>query len=324
MNDELLVSICCITYNQEKYIRDALDSFLQQKTNFKYEIVIHDDASTDNTTNIIREYEKKYPHIIKTIYQTENQYRKGENVCLITYKKAKGKYIAVCEGDDFWIDENKLQMQVDYMEANPQCTFCFHNAKVIDEKNSTTYTFMPEFEEVKKYFKEDNKYDVGELELLEFIPTASFMFRQKYVSQIPDWFKNCFVGDWPIKMIMTSFGYAYYIDKEMSIYRKNAIGSVTVKNNKKEKDSVEGKIKILQKREQMINYMDDFTNGKYKEVFDLRRRQYNMERLIAKKQIKEILKKGYLKNFNNKQKLKYLIKICCPKVVELYKNRRDK
>ncbi|HHX61228.1 MAG TPA: glycosyltransferase [Epulopiscium sp.] len=100
-----LVSICCLAYNHEKFIRQALDGFIMQESNFPIEVLIHDDASTDDTANIIREYEKKYPEIIKPIYQTENQYSKGVGIS-VTYNfpRAKGKYIAMCEGDDYWTD----------------------------------------------------------------------------------------------------------------------------------------------------------------------------------------------------------------------------
>ena len=108
-----LVSISCITYNHEPYIVQALNGFLMQKTSFPFEVLIHDDASTDRTADIIREYEKKFPKIIKPIYQKENQYSKGNRAILASfvYPRAKGKYIALCEGDDYWIDENKLQQQ---------------------------------------------------------------------------------------------------------------------------------------------------------------------------------------------------------------------
>jgi len=139
-NENIMVSIDCITYNHEDYIRDTIDSFLMQKTNFNYEILIHDDASTDRTAEIITEYQKKYPDIIKPIFQKQNQYSQG--VKHISYKfnhtRAKGKYIAFCEGDDYWIDENKLQKQVDFLETNPECTFCFHNAIVLDELKKKT------------------------------------------------------------------------------------------------------------------------------------------------------------------------------------------
>lgn len=122
---ETLVSIRCVTYNQEKYISQALDSFLMQKTNFPFEIVVHDDASTDKTIEIIKEYEKKFPDIVKPIYETENQYSKKDNsLDLIILSHLKGKYTAYCEGDDFWTNKNKLQKQVDFLEQNPDYGFC--------------------------------------------------------------------------------------------------------------------------------------------------------------------------------------------------------
>ena len=130
-----LVSVRCITYNHENYIAQALDGFLMQRTRFPFEVIVHDDASTDKTADIIREYEKKYPHIIKPIYQTENQYSKRDgSIGRIMNVACKGKYIAFCEGDDYWIDENKLQMQVDFLEKNPEYGMCYTQAKVYIQK----------------------------------------------------------------------------------------------------------------------------------------------------------------------------------------------
>jgi glycosyltransferase involved in cell wall biosynthesis len=137
MHNEPLVSVCCITYNHEKYIREAIEGFLMQETSFPIEILIHDDASTDKTADIIREYEAKYPNIIKPIYQTENQYSKGVGISA-TYQwpRAKGKYIALCEGDDYWTDPYKLQKQVDFLEANPEYGICFTYSKKVDENGN--------------------------------------------------------------------------------------------------------------------------------------------------------------------------------------------
>ncbi len=125
------VSILCLAYNHEKYLKKCLDSILSQKTSFEYEIIINDDASTDNTTNIIREYEEKYPEIIKPIYQIENKYSKGEAIVeKYMLPKATGKYIAFCECDDWWLSNDKLQKQYDYMETNNDCVLCGHNTLV--------------------------------------------------------------------------------------------------------------------------------------------------------------------------------------------------
>ena len=130
--EEILVSICCITYNQKNYIRDTLEGFVSQKTNFSYEVLIHDDASTDGTADIIREYARRYPEKMKPILQLENQYAKGLYNVSGTYNfpRARGRYIAMCEGDDYWTDRYKLQRQVDFMEAHPDCSLVFHSARI--------------------------------------------------------------------------------------------------------------------------------------------------------------------------------------------------
>ena len=133
--DEIIVSIICNTYNHEKYIRKCLEGFIMQKTEFKYEVLIHDDASTDRTPIIIREYEEKYPEIIKPIYQIENQYSKGVSITrTFQISRASGKYIAFCEGDDYWIDSHKLQKQVDILEKYQEVDMCAHAAYVYKDK----------------------------------------------------------------------------------------------------------------------------------------------------------------------------------------------
>lgn len=130
-NDDVMVSILTLAYNHEPYIRQCLDGIVMQRTNFRFELLIHDDASTDETANIIREYEKKYPDIIKPIYQKENQYSKKVPIgATYLYPKAKGKYIALCEGDDYWTDALKLQKQVDFLESHPDYVMCSHRFRI--------------------------------------------------------------------------------------------------------------------------------------------------------------------------------------------------
>ena len=133
-----LVSICCITYNHAQFIRKCLDGFLMQQTDFPIEILIHDDCSTDGTTEIIREYEAKYPELIFPLYEEENQYQQGKaaEIDFYNYRRARGKYIAYCEGDDYWTDPLKLQKQVDFMESHPEYSVCFHGFEEYDVRNN--------------------------------------------------------------------------------------------------------------------------------------------------------------------------------------------
>lgn len=142
-----LVSICCMTYNHAAFVRQCLDGFMMQKCSFNFEVLIHDDASTDGTQDIIREYEMKYPDVIKPIYQKENQYSKGIDPGLkYNAPRAKGKYIALCEGDDYWTDPYKLQKQVDFLESHPDYVMCSHrfnqyiqNKNLLEEEKNLTF-----------------------------------------------------------------------------------------------------------------------------------------------------------------------------------------
>ncbi len=141
-----IVSICCVTYNHAPFIRQALDGFLMQepptgvsKDEPWYEILIHDDCSTDGTTEIIKEYAAKYPDKIFPLYEEENQYSKGAKVDLFNFTRAKGKYRAYCEGDDYWTEPKKLQMQVDFMESHPEYSVCFHAYKAYNAKTKQLY-----------------------------------------------------------------------------------------------------------------------------------------------------------------------------------------
>ena len=144
MNTEInipLVVIKCLVYNHEPYLRDCLEGFVMQQTNFPYVAIVHDDASTDNSALIIREYAEKYPDIIKPIYETENQYSKQDGslgrIMSAAIDATGAKYVAMCEGDDYWTDPLKLQKQVDFMEANPEYVLCCHRYKIYNQNDGT-------------------------------------------------------------------------------------------------------------------------------------------------------------------------------------------
>jgi glycosyltransferase involved in cell wall biosynthesis len=134
----VIVSIRCATYNHEPYIRQTLDGFVMQKTNFRFEAIVHDDASTDGTAAIIREYAEKYPDIIKPIYETENQYSKHDgSLNRIMESAMRGKYVALCEGDDYWVDPLKLQKQVDIMEKDGKIGLIYTNLNMYNQATGT-------------------------------------------------------------------------------------------------------------------------------------------------------------------------------------------
>ena len=215
-----LVSICCITYNHAKYIRDALDGFMMQETDFPFEVLIHDDASTDGTADIIREYEKKYPGIIKPIYQTENQYSKGVKISTTyNYPRAQGKYIALCEGDDFWTDRNKLKKQVQYMEENSNITICAHARKCLNTFNKMYY--KDRRYDLKGLSSEDicHKLLLGEIIFgtqTLLVRTSTFFDNMECYSKL---IRNAPMGDMQLIVIMTFFGKASYLPDYMATYR---------------------------------------------------------------------------------------------------------
>ncbi|MBV2188985.1 glycosyltransferase family 2 protein [Providencia rettgeri] len=180
LTDITYISIICITFNHGKFIANTLDSFLGQKTKYKYEIIIHDDASTDGTQDIISQYHQAYPDIIKPIFQIENQYSKGIKPFDICRLKSKGKYIAICEGDDFWCDPHKLEKQIDFLENNPDYIVSTHNACIIDNNNKLIS---------ESKLNDICKKDFSSKELIKtkgFILTLTWVFRNIDFGPLPE------------------------------------------------------------------------------------------------------------------------------------------
>lgn len=255
MEDQIIVTIACITYNHKDYIKQALDGFMMQKTNFKYEVIVHDDASTDGTTDIIRLYAEKYPDTIRTIIQTENQYSKGISIGrAIVYPKARGKYLALCEGDDYWIDENKLQKQVEFLEEHPEYTMCCHNSYRYSVKTGKYTLESPVLKEG----------DVTAREIIlepykTWIATSSIVYRKNLAIDRPALFDLAPVGDFPMKLYCFSQGKVYYFEKAMSVYRRDDDGAWTMKLRK----SVNMKIEFHCRLCMFLEEYDDYTNRRY-------------------------------------------------------------
>lgn len=216
--EQPVVSICCIAYNHESYIKDALEGFLIQETDFPFEILIHDDASTDKTADIIREYEAKYPKLIKPIFQVENQYSKGKRImATFLFPIVKGDFVALCEGDDYWISKDKLQEQLTRLSKSIS-NISFHSSK----------TFNPIYKKI-----EWNGYysSLGQVLSIEevirggggFIPTASIMLKKKVLVEIIEFFQNyngLAIGDYFIQVLASKEHGALYLPDLTSYYRR--------------------------------------------------------------------------------------------------------
>ena len=223
MDNEIKVSIQCLVYNHEPYLRECLDGFVMQKTNFKFEAIVHDDCSTDGSTAIIKEYAEKYPNIIKPILETENQYSKGGGLLRkIMDSHMRGTYVAMCEGDGYWTDPTKLQQQVDYLESHLDCALCFHDAEIVAEKGRDYYDVFGKLE--------TRDYSIDELLREWKVPTCSMVVRGDVFFNRPNNAKFR-MGDNVIYITAAQYGKIHCIAKKMGVYRLNSTSWIGSQSN---------------------------------------------------------------------------------------------
>lgn len=242
-----LVSVCCITYNQEKYVEETLKGFLIQKTSFPIEILIHDDASTDNTAKILRKYEEMDDRI-SVIYQTENKYSKGEKPFIkYLFPKAKGKYIAMCEGDDYWTDPLKLRKQVDFLEENDDVVMSFHDRCIIrnDGKKETEVN--------RKLFNIKESYKILNTNVIhQLTPTLTMMFKttaiKDFLISYPDK-EKIFGGDAFLRAYLSTKGKLAYLNFTGATYRVHEGGIHSSSNIISQKE------KAIQTRVSMVKHI---------------------------------------------------------------------
>lgn len=248
------VSVICNTYNHDNYIRDALEGFLMQETNFEYEVLIHDDASTDNTADIIREYTNKYPTIIKPIFQTENQYSKGI-VISETYQfpRAKGKYLAFCEGDDYWSDPHKLQKQYDLMEQHLELDISAHSSTSIDAKSGKEISIISPLDHTGVISAEDVIRGGG-----GFVSTNTLMIRSDCNKNEPR-FRQVFGYDYTIQVHGSLRGGMLFINDNMSVYRVMVSDSWSHRM----RHSKQYRLTHYNRLMEIYRLMDEDTQGKY-------------------------------------------------------------
>lgn len=327
MKEDVKVSICCLTYNHEKYVRQMIESLVKQKTNFKYEILIHDDASTDNTQAIIKEYQTKYPDIIKPIYQKENQHSKGIRVSL-TYQfpRISGEYVAFCEGDDFWCNDSRLQLQYDILEKNSDCSICTGMVNMVSEQGYNLDKLIPNIDIAEgKYSPEQQIMWYTDSEPVLF-QLSGIMVRSEYVKKIcenlPDFYQIAKVGDRPLLLNMLTCGNLYHLNEIVSCYRWLSIGSWTQR-------TLLNKERALLNAKNTIEYYKSFnlfTEGRYDKYIYSYVLYNEFFYHFNSFEYRELLRKKYrklLKNLNNKQKVLFCVGCVSTHIVRFYYKRKE-
>lgn len=267
------VSICCATYNQEKYIGRAIEGFLNQITDgLNIEILINDDCSTDGTQRILKEYASKYKNI-KLILQSENRFSRGLKIIPVFPEVALGKYIAFCEGDDYWTDNLKIKKQYLYMEEHLDCTLCSHAAVKVDESGNYLSDYCIQ--------ERDINFNLRDIVVSDgnFLPTHSLFYRREDIKKLPDAYLNCPIGDYPLQIFLTQKGYCHHINTKMGAYTVGSIGSLTTELYKNYD-------RTIALRKSIINMLHEFNtlyNNKYNDIFEtaIRKNEFYIAELNA-------------------------------------------
>lgn len=299
--NEIKVSITCITYNQVSYIEEAIKSFLMQKTNFEFEILIHDDASTDGTAEIVKSYQEKYPGKIRAVLQKENQYSKGVKIGqTFLWPIVRGKYIAMCEGDDFWTDSHKLQIQYDYMEAHPDCSTYIHNGWIISQDKKKVFNSKPISNHERVYGTEEAIKGLGIK-----VVTNSYFYRTDIIRKKPYGFvAKSPTGDY-VRLIENSlYGYIFYSPKKMSAHRAFAKNSLSVawKQNTKLRDE------YITKQMDFLDALNEETGGKFDSVIQEQKQQQLFNHYVSYREDDKLKLEPYktmLKSMPLKRKIQY-------------------
>ena len=221
MSKDCLVSVLCTAYNHEEYIRDALESIVTQQTDFPFELLVNDDASTDGTAAIIREYAEKYPDIVRPFYQEKNLYSQDIDIYYaVFFPNARGKYVAFCEGDDYWTDPEKLQLQADWLDAHPDYSACVHNTMNYYCDTGTEQPYAARYSGDCDLGFADVVHGVGGV-----FHTSAVMARAELFRDMPEFCmvsERHGVGDHPRALLFAMRGKIRYIDRFMSVYRNNS------------------------------------------------------------------------------------------------------
>ena len=320
-NKPIMVSVCVVTYNHGRYIGECLDHILGQKRDFEIEVLIHDDASTDNAQEVIRGYQERYPDIIKSILRAENQYSKGiTNISgAFNFPRAVGKYVALTDGDDYWCDPEKLKKQVSYMEAHPECVFTFHSAKVISEDGALVNG------ELMRPYKQSCVVKPEELvDKAVGSPFASFLLRREIVEKLPDYYVDCPVGDRPLELMAAAAGDSYYFDEPMSVYRFAIGGSWT--ESQMTGDYIRKQEKFAEDFWKMYRRFDEATGGRFHEAAMRAGERNEFLTKVNVRDFKEIFKpenKAFFSELNFRDRFFIGFEYRMPKLYKWLRNRKN-
>ncbi|MEX9690611.1 glycosyltransferase [Providencia rettgeri] len=308
-SDKIYISCVCIAYNHESYISDAIDSILAQESDYRFELIIHDDNSNDSTKNILLDYKSRFPNIIKLILQKENQYSTGKKIIPLTLPFIEGSYIAFCEGDDFWTTNNKIHIQYTNLIQNPEINICFSaSKKSFDTMRTESYA---KHSNVQTIYSLSNVIRGGG----EFMPTASIMVKKSCIDTLPNWYYIAPVGDYFLQIYASTPNGALYLPEETCNYRASSIGSWTAQRSyiNIEKINNEASLyrSIFLELSQHELYRPDAMFALSKQLFLLsiiliKNKKYT----LAKEMI--INSRMYYKNINTKQMICYYMRNIFP------------
>lgn len=320
---EIMVSVFCTAYNHEEYIREALDSFVNQKTDFAFEVLVNDDCSTDGTAAVIADYASRYPDIIRPFLQKENLFSKGvaHLYSTVFFPNARGRYVAYCEADDKWCDETKLQQQVDFLEAHPDYSGCVHNTMLhYCGGDQADCQLVP---------AKGGDCDIGFETVIKGMNhafhTSSIMARREYIVSPPDFYyaaaEHGFT-DYAIGLWLTMNGRVRFLDSVMSVYRissnPSAWSAKLERHYARLTEFIRGEIAMMEK---ILGHVD----GEKKEQTqrELKNRRYEL--LDIKGQVEELVSGEYIDIFRSKSfsyRLKTRIKILFPALHKIYRKRQ--
>ena len=312
--NEVMVSIYCLAYNHEDYIKNALEGFVNQKVNFRYEVFVHDDASTDNTPKIIKEYSEKYPNIIIPIFQETNQYSNGGRIVQRFIRdKMHGKYIGVCEGDDYWTDPNKLQKQIDFLEEHTDYVACVHESTVLNCINGKTSVVNGRKENytitIEDVIKSGNcAYQI-----------SSLIYRKYLFDNRPSCLRTKSFGDYSLALHLANSGKVYYMADNMSTYRLMSKNSWTYKSYTNK--DMEKRLYPYYESIKMLEGFNDLTNRQYEILIRNVIEHKKYEIAIIKREKKKIFNEYliFFKKESINQKIKILLKLYFPVVESIYR-----